>query len=89
MHTPFREYPSDSAKSRYKVPSRVTTSAHQELACVVQIEPVCTRTAGSNDRSLSRRPEPGRPRVDVPGGRVDRQRASDVLLDRQIENQRV
>eukprot|EP00965_Chrysotila_dentata_P030619 1019383-Pleurochrysis_carterae.AAC.1 len=24
MHTRFREYPSDSAKSRYKVPSRVT-----------------------------------------------------------------
>eukprot|EP00965_Chrysotila_dentata_P253959 6211717-Pleurochrysis_carterae.AAC.2 len=25
MHTPFREYPSESAKNRYKVPSRVTS----------------------------------------------------------------
>eukprot|EP00965_Chrysotila_dentata_P181408 5987640-Pleurochrysis_carterae.AAC.1 len=25
MHTPFREYPSDSAKNRYEVPYRVTS----------------------------------------------------------------
>eukprot|EP00965_Chrysotila_dentata_P242963 6205158-Pleurochrysis_carterae.AAC.1 len=55
---------------------------------MVQKEPFCTRTAGSNERSLSRRPKPGRRRVDAPGGRVDRQRASAVRLDRQIENRK-